>query len=50
VNQLLETKADATDLEKVCNLLEGKADAAAVEHLTRLIESKIDKNELLAVK
>ena len=28
LDQLLETKADASDLEKICNLLEAKADTA----------------------
>ncbi len=50
IDQLLESKADATDLEKICNLLEGKADAAQADLLTSMLEGKSEKAELAALR
>ncbi len=50
IDQLLETKADASDLDKLINLMEGKADVLALENVIKNIEAKAERAELQQVR
>ena len=46
IDQLLETKADACDLDKLISLIEGKADALALDNVVKGLDAKADKQEM----
>ena len=50
IDQLLETKADASDLDKVLGLLEGKADMGELEKVLKGLENKVEKAEMQMVR